>query len=58
MLPTRPTLRRFAETVIAECGHVDFLINNALPPMRGIDECTWEEFNYALRVGVSAPFST
>ena len=51
-----PTLRRFAETVIAECGHVDFLINNALPPMRGIDECTWEEFNYALRVGVSAPF--
>ena len=50
------TLRRFAETVIAECGHVDFLINNALPPMRGIDECTWEEFNYALRVGVSAPF--
>ena len=50
------TLRRFAETVIAECGHVDFLINNALPPMRGIDECTWEEFNYALRVGVTAPF--
>ena len=50
------TLRRFAETVIAECGHVDFLINNALPLMRGIDECTWEEFNYALRVGVSAPF--
>ena len=50
------TLRRFAETVIAECGHVDFLINNALPPMRGIDECTWEEFNYALCVGVSAPF--
>ena len=50
------TLRRFAEAVIAECGHVDFLINNALPPMRGIDECTWEEFNYALRVGVSAPF--
>ena len=50
------TLRRFAETVIAECGHVDFLINNALPPMRGIDECTWEEFNYALRVGVSASF--
>ena len=50
------TLRRFAETVIAAHGHVDFLINNALPPMRGIDECTWEEFNYALRVGVSAPF--
>lgn len=50
------TLRRFADFVIAAHGRVDFLINNALPPMRGIDECTWEEFNYALRVGVTAPF--
>ena len=50
------TLRRFADSVIAAHGRVDFLINNALPPMRGIDECTWEEFNYALRVGVTAPF--
>ena len=49
-------LRRFADSVIAAHGRVDFLINNALPPMRGIDECTWEEFNYALRVGVTAPF--
>ena len=49
-------LRRFADSVIAAYGRVDFLINNALPPMRGIDECTWEEFNYALRVGVTAPF--
>ena len=49
-------LRRFADFVIAAHGRVDFLINNALPPMRGIDECTWEEFNYALRVGVTAPF--
>ena len=50
------TLRRFADSVIAAHGRVDFLINNALPPMRGIDECTWEEFNYALCVGVTAPF--
>ena len=50
------TLRRFAGSVIAAHGRVDYLINNALPPMRGIDECTWEEFNYALRVGVTAPF--
>ena len=50
------TLRRFAEAVVAEHGRVDFLINNALPPMKGIGACTWEEFNYALRVGVSAPF--
>lgn len=50
------TLCRFAEKVIADCGHVDFLINNAKPLLKGIDKCTWEEFNFALRVGVSAPF--
>ncbi len=50
------TLEAFAEKVIAEFGHVDVLVNNALPIMKGIDECTYEEFNYALRVGVTAPF--
>ena len=50
------TLRRFAEKVIAEHGRVDCLINNAPPLFKGINECTYEEFNYALRVGVSAAF--
>jgi NAD(P)-dependent dehydrogenase (short-subunit alcohol dehydrogenase family) len=50
------TLAAFAEKVIRDFGHVDYLINNALPIMRGIDDCTFEEFNYALRVGVTAPF--
>ena len=50
------TLCRFAEKVVADCGQVDFLINNAMPLFKGIDSCTWEEFNYALQVGVSAPF--
>lgn len=49
-------LEDFARKVIGDCGHVDYLINNALPLMKGIDECTYEEFNYALRVGVTAPF--
>ena len=35
---------------------MDYLINNALPLMKGIDDCTYDEFNYALRVGVTAPF--
>ena len=52
----RETLERFAETVIAESGHVDFLVNNALPLMKGIDDCSWEEFSRALAVGVTAPF--
>ena len=50
------TLRCFAEKVIAEHGRVDCLINNAPPLFKGIGECTYEEFNYALRVGVSAAF--
>ncbi|MBQ8506677.1 MAG: SDR family oxidoreductase [Clostridia bacterium] len=54
---SRPeVLEDFVRTVIAADGHVDFLINNALPIMRGIDECSWDEFNYALQVGVAAPF--
>ena len=50
------TLERFADFVIAESGGVDCLVNNAPPPMMGIDDCGWEDFNRALAVGVSAPF--
>ena len=55
-LADQTVLEDFAHKVIADYGHVDYLINNALPLMKGIDECTYEEFNYALRVGVTAPF--
>lgn len=50
------TLEAFAQKVISECGRVDFLVNNAPPVMKGIDECSWEEFERALAVGVTAPF--
>lgn len=49
-------LEAFAQKVIGEYGRVDFIVHNALPLMKGLDECTFEEFNYALRVGVTAPF--
>ena len=49
-------LERFAASVIEKSRQVDCLINNALPLMKGIDDCTWEEFAYALAVGVTAPF--
>ena len=55
-LSDQTVLEDFARKVIADCGHVDYLINNALPLMKGIDECSYEEFNYALQVGVTAPF--
>ena len=55
-LAEEETLKRFAKQVITEHGRVDYLINNAIPLMKGISECSYEEFNYALRVGVTAPF--
>ena len=52
----KETLEAFAQSVLDKHGHIDFLINNALPLMKGIDACTYEEFQYALSVGVTAPF--
>lgn len=49
-------LEAFAHKVIQRYGKVDILIHNALPLRKGIDTCTYEEFNYALQVGISAPF--
>ena len=55
-LADQAVLERFARKVLADHGHVDILVNNALPLMKGIETCSYEEFNYALRVGVTAPF--
>lgn len=52
----KATLESFADTVIKEHGHIDYLINNALPLFKGIDKCSYEEFQYAMAVGVTAPF--
>ena len=52
----KEVLEAFVKEVIEKHGHVDILVNNALPIMRGIDQCSYEEFQYALAVGVTAPF--
>ena len=52
----KEVLEEFASYVLERHGHVDYLINNALPVMKGIDECSYEEFEYAMAVGVTAPF--
>ena len=46
-LSDKETLEVFAEKVVADFGKVDYLINNAAPLMKGIDECSYEEFEYA-----------
>lgn len=50
------TLEEFAKKVITDYGKVDFLINNAAPKMCGIESGSYEDFEYALKVGVTAPF--
>ncbi|MBP5392714.1 MAG: SDR family oxidoreductase [Bacteroidaceae bacterium] len=55
-LADKQTIEQFAKEVIEKHGHVDILVNNALPLMKGISDCTYEEFQYALSVGVTAPF--
>ena len=55
-LADKETLERFAEKVISEYGRVDVLVNNAIPLSRGIAEASYEDFEYALKVGVTAPF--
>ena len=55
-LSDKATLERFAAKVIADHGHVDYLVNNAAPLFRGISTATYEDFEYAQRVGVIAPF--
>lgn len=55
-ISNKSVLEAFVDSVISKCGHIDYLINNALPLMKGINECSYEEFQYALSVGVTAPF--
>lgn len=55
-LADKATLEEFAKKVIADHGHVDYLINNAAPKFCGITNGSYEDFEYALKVGITAPF--
>lgn len=52
----KSVLEEFANYLIKKYKTVDILVNNALPLMKGLDDCSWEEFVYAQKVGVAAPF--
>ncbi len=55
-LSEKAVLEEFAADVLSREDHIDILINNALPVTEGIDTCSYETFQYALAVGVTAPF--
>ena len=50
------TLEQFVKYVIDKEGKIDYLINNAPPITKGINYCSYEDFNKALSIGVTAPF--
>ena len=52
----KATLETFAQSVIEKYGRVDVLVNNAPPLFLGIDACSYEQFQQALAIGVTAPF--
>ncbi len=52
----KDTLIKFSQKVISDYKKVDFLINNAPPISKGLENCSYEEFSYALNVGVTSAF--
>ena len=52
----KATLEHFARMIIEKHGRVDVLVNNAPPSFLGIDECSYEQFQKSMAIGVTAPF--
>lgn len=55
-LSKKEVIEEFVQYVMSKEDHIDILINNAIPLFKGIDSCSYEEFQYALNVGLVAPF--
>jgi NAD(P)-dependent dehydrogenase (short-subunit alcohol dehydrogenase family) len=55
-LADEDALTAFADKVIMEYGRVDCLINNGMLSKGGLKDCSYKDFNYVLRVGISAPY--
>lgn len=53
----KTVLDSFVEAVLTRFSKVDFIVNNAMFMKGGIlSGCEYEDFEYALRLGVTAPF--
>lgn len=55
-ISSKSVLESFSEYVLSQHHHIDYIINNAMPLFKGIDECSYDEFLYAMQVGVVAPY--
>ncbi len=51
------TLKEFVDTILLKHNKIDYLINNACISKGGIiSDCSYDDFNYVLKIGVSAPY--
>lgn len=56
-IASESTLTDFVSLVIEKFSGIDYLINNACLSKKGIlSNCSYDDFNYVLRVGVTAPY--
>lgn len=49
-------LESFVQTILQQHTQIDLLVNNACLSRGGLGHCGYDDFNYVLRVGVSAPY--
>lgn len=50
-------IKDFVKKVLSKYNKIDYLINNACISKGGIlSDCSYEDFNYVLKIGVSAPY--
>lgn len=49
-------MEQFIDELLKLHPTVDILINNACVSKGGLNSCSYEDFNYILRLGISAPF--
>ncbi|GGF69985.1 oxidoreductase [Paenibacillus albidus] len=53
----KSVISEFTAEVIRRFGRVDYLINNACISKKGLlSECSYEDFEYVQRIGVTAPY--
>lgn len=56
-LSEKKVLDAFAGEVLKRFGSIDCLVNNAALSRKGLlSDCSYEDFNYVMHVGVSAPY--
>lgn len=55
-ISSKETLEQFVSKVIHENTKIDYIVNNACLSKGGVNDCSYEDFNYVLNIEITAPF--